>query len=215
LFPRTAIDIWQKIQGRDDVVLTVTMIEDYCFEMRDMSTGLKLRTEPYTFECLDYSEHRINCYNDIIEAARTFESVRAVSETRCNSTSSRSHAMVDLTLYKKEGDKIRKTFIRFIDLAGSERQKKTGNDKWNFQGMEGIFTNFSLLTVSKCINGLNALKKPLEDGEEIPRTVFWKEMFLTRVFMRPCFNGRAFCVFNFCISQHEANSGETWCALEF
>jgi hypothetical protein len=76
-------------------------------------------------------------------------------------------------------------------------------------------TNFSLLTLTKVVLALNKLKKPLEDGEEIPKSVPYKEFYLTRTFMRPCLHGRAYAIFNLCISKDERNSGETWCGMEF
>ena len=78
-----------------------------------------------------------------------------------------------------------------------------------------MITNSSLLVLSKCVLELNRQKKPLTDGEKIPAGVPYKEFCLTKVFLRPCFNGRAYAIFNFCISQHEQNSGETWCGMEF
>lgn len=76
-------------------------------------------------------------------------------------------------------------------------------------------TNSSLLVLSKCVLELNRINKPLSDGAKIPASVPYKEFMLTKVFLRPCFNGRSYAVFNFCISQHEQNSGETWCSMEF
>jgi hypothetical protein len=216
LFPRTAIEIWKRVQGNQGMVLTITLFEDYCFELRDMVSGGKCRldvvndNEPY-----GYSEHRLVSFSDIIKYARIVEQKRATNNTKMNQTSSRSHACMKMKLYRKEGDCSRVNFFSFIDLAGSERLRKTENTKYDFPGMEGIMTNFSLLTVTKCILALKELKRPMENGEKMPKTVPWREMFLTRVFMRPAFNGRAYAVFNFCISQHQLNSGETWCAMEF
>jgi hypothetical protein len=92
---------------------------------------------------------------------------------------------------------------------------KTGENNTSMTGIEAMITNSSLLTLSKCVLALKELKKPLADGEKIPVSVPFKEFMLTKVFLRPCFNGRAYAVFNFCISQHEQNSGETWCGMEF
>jgi len=161
-------------------------------------------------------EHRLTTFEDIINTARIVETKRAISETKMNATSSRSHAAMLIKLYKKEGEKCRVNFFQFIDLAGSERMGKTGNaPKNNMAGMEACMTNLSLLTISRCVLGLKQLKKPLANGQDIPASIPFKEFMLTKVFMRPCFNGDCYTIFNFCISQHEQNSGETWCAMEF
>lgn len=123
--------------------------------------------------------------------------------------------MMKLKLYKKEGDLVRVSFFQFIDLAGSERMGKTGTQLNEHHGIEGCMTNVSLLSISKCVNALSLLKKPLTGGEKIPPSIPYKEFLTTKVFMRPMFNGLSYAIFNFCISQHEANSGETWCSMEF
>ena len=111
--------------------------------------------------------------------------------------------MMKLKLYMKEGDQTRVSFFQFIDLAGSERLGKSSTNTNEMTDVEAMITNSSLLSVSKCILELNRLKKPLADGEKIPTSVPFKEFPLTKVFMRPCFNGRAYAIFNFCISQHD------------
>jgi hypothetical protein len=42
-----------------------------------------------------------------------------------NDTSSRTHAVIDIKVYKKDGDNFRVNVLRFMDLSGSERYGKT------------------------------------------------------------------------------------------
>jgi len=48
-----------------------------------------------------------------------------------NDSSSRSHAIVELRMYKKEGEYVHINVLRFIDLAGSERYGKKDAGKWD------------------------------------------------------------------------------------
>jgi hypothetical protein len=127
LFPRTVIDVWKKIQGTE-ACLTISLFEDYCAQVKDMSTGRTLKVDPGTNEPYGYVEHKLTTFSDIIAAARIVETKRALAETKMNAASSRSHAMMRITLYKKDGDKTRVSFFQFIDLAGSERLGKNGDN---------------------------------------------------------------------------------------
>ena len=120
-----------------------------------MSTGRVLKVDTVTNEPYGFVEHKLTTFQDIIAASRIVETKRAIAETKMNATSSRSHAMMRIKHYKKVGDTTRESFFQFIDLAGSERVGKTGLGKSNFNGMEACMTNFSLLTVSKCVLELN------------------------------------------------------------
>ena len=62
LFPRTTIDVWKKIQGNPNMYLTLSMFEDYCMEVKDMSTGRKCRIDPGTCEPDDYKEHKLETF---------------------------------------------------------------------------------------------------------------------------------------------------------
>ena len=77
-----------------------------------------------------------------------------------------------------------------------------------------MFTNYALISLSRIIRHMISMKKVVTGGEEIPPGSCWKEMCLTRV-LKSTFNGMAFTVFVYCVSQAEANGGETWCTLDF
>ena len=74
LFPRTTIDIWKKIQGNPDYVLTIAIFEDYCMEIIDLSTRKKTRICTKTNDPDGYMEYRLTEFSDIIKYARLFES---------------------------------------------------------------------------------------------------------------------------------------------
>lgn len=79
---------------------------------------------------------------------------RTVEPTAANQTSSRSHALLSVTILHQSalGTKQGKLFL--TDLAGSERAKKTKNRGKRLQ--EGAHINRSLLALGNCINALAA-----------------------------------------------------------
>ncbi len=79
---------------------------------------------------------------------------RTVEPTAANQTSSRSHALLSVTIIHSSmmGTKQGKLFL--TDLAGSERARKTKNRGKRLQ--EGAAINRSLLALGNCINALAA-----------------------------------------------------------
>ena len=69
-----------------------------------MTTGKVCKIDSVTNEPMNFVEHKLETFQDIIKLASMVETKRAVAETKSNATSSRSHAMMRLKLYKKEGD---------------------------------------------------------------------------------------------------------------
>lgn len=74
--------------------------------------------------------------------------------------------------------------------------------------------NMTLTCFAKVVDQMQDLKKPITDGKQIPRHITWKQVVITRV-LKHSFNGMAFTTFIFCCSQHEHNSGESWCTCTF
>ncbi|MCO5592865.1 hypothetical protein L7F22_046869 [Adiantum nelumboides] len=81
---------------------------------------------------------------------------RTTEPTRVNETSSRSHAILQVTVeYKVQHDShyvCRTGKLSLIDLAGSERALAT--DQRTIRSLEGANINRSLLALSSCINAL-------------------------------------------------------------
>lgn len=78
---------------------------------------------------------------------------RTMEPTAANQTSSRSHALLSITIQTRTplGTKQGRLFL--TDLAGSERAKKTKNRGKRLQ--EGAHINRSLLALGNCINALS------------------------------------------------------------
>ena len=100
---------------------------------------------------------------------------RAVGETSQNEKSSRSHAVLQIFLSKKEkkddntSDIITSKFC-LVDLAGSEGLSKSINNLDNKTKIEGSKINRSLLAFGNCINAIVAKKN-----------INWRDSKLTRI----------------------------------
>ena len=67
---------------------------------------------------------------------------------------------------------------------------------------------------AKVIANVSNLKKPLVGGEKVPDGTSYKEYPLSRILMS-MFNGSAYSIFVFCLSQHPRNSGESFSTMEW
>ena len=78
---------------------------------------------------------------------------RTQESTGANETSSRSHAVFQITVEYEERGEIRSGKLSLIDLAGSERAARTCNR--GIRMVEGANINRSLLALGNCINKLS------------------------------------------------------------
>ena len=68
----------------------------------------------------------IETTDDVFKMTRIIETERMSASTKMNDSSSRSHCVVELKLYTKDGeDKVHTNSLKFFDLAGSERASKS------------------------------------------------------------------------------------------
>eukprot|EP00792_Barthelona_sp_PAP020_P005067 TRINITY_DN2477_c0_g1_i1.p1 TRINITY_DN2477_c0_g1~~TRINITY_DN2477_c0_g1_i1.p1 ORF type:complete len:1022 (+),score=327.64 TRINITY_DN2477_c0_g1_i1:119-3184(+) len=140
------------------------------------------------------------------EALLTFQRglrLRITKSTGANETSSRSHAIFEVSVASDE-------FVGklcFVDLAGSERAQGTSNRGQRLQ--EGAAINRSLLTLGNCINAL--LKKETEQGNiHIP----FRDSKLTRL-LKSSLIGNVKSVMISCISPALTSFEETHNTLNY
>ena len=83
-----------------------------------------------------------------------------------NNSSSRTHAVCELKMYRVKDGLLYINSLKFIDLAGSERWAKAGHsgNKIDFAMLEAITTNWSLMVLSRVMVNMSKLKKPLTGG---------------------------------------------------
>lgn len=123
---------------------------------------------------------------------------RTTAATLMNLTSSRSHAIFTVTL--KHGAV--KSRFTFLDLAGSERLKKTGAS--GMRAKEGIEINKGLLALGSVINALS------ESKAHVP----YRQSKLTRL-LQDALGGNSNTFFLACVSPADTNASETLSTLKY
>ena len=103
------------------------------------------------------TEVNVNNSSDMLKILKRGNRNRTIEATGANETSSRSHAIFQLSLEYKERNsgidyEIKYSKLSLVDLAGSERASATQNR--GLRLIEGGNINRSLLTLGNCINAL-------------------------------------------------------------
>ena len=167
IYALTANDIFLYLnkpphKGQYDVYCT--FFEIYCTKVFDLFNEKKrlrvLEDHHNLVQVVGKKEEHVQTVNEVMTLIRRGMSVRTSGATSANENSSRSHAIFQITLKKKNMTKDYGK-ISLIDLAGSERGRDTQtNDKVTL--MEGAQINKSLLTLKECIRSLG------RNAEHIP-----------------------------------------------
>jgi len=140
-----------------------------------------------------------------------FKLMKLGDEQRANNIkSARSHVIMKVTIEKKNLDcsKYSKedkdiSTLTFIDLAGSERVKKSGAQYQKFDEAKAI--NLSLSSLSTCITALSSSNREL---------VPYRESKLTRI-LKPSLSGKNKTAFIVCLHQEEDEEKDTYRSLMF
>jgi len=129
---------------------------------------------------------------------------RHTGSTNMNSQSSRSHAIISIYIENNliKENKIKKSVFHIIDLAGSERQKKTGTSGNRIKEAGAI--NKSLLNLSIVISKIIKKEKPIP----------YRDSKLTHI-LRDSLGGNAKTSIIATISQLDSNIDETINTLNF
>ena len=129
---------------------------------------------------------------------------RVTAATLSNPDSSRSHALLLLTLHKhiENTGMHRASQIYLVDLCGSEKIEKTGATDERLKEAQNI--NKSLLSLGNIISALSEKKR------HIP----YRDSKLTRL-LQNCFGGNSFTSLILCCSSNSYNAGETLSTLRF
>ena len=104
----------------------------------------------------DLKKVPITSADQALEIIRKAQSRRVVAETELNEQSSRSHAIIQLTIESslttddKSRHKCRRSVMNIVDLAGSEHVGANSGSR----AKEGNNINLSLMTLTKVINQL-------------------------------------------------------------
>ena len=150
--------------------------------------------------------------NDSIELRKIINESnkrRTMASTNKNQFSSRSHAILQMTLEKRIQKKNSENNYEFyfskflfVDLAGSEKGSEKGKRR-----EEGVNINKSLFTLSSC---LNILSEKSNTGKFIP----YRDSKLTRL-LKDSLGGNILTVMLACISSCSSNYDETLSTLNY
>ena len=129
---------------------------------------------------------------------------RATAATNSNKESSRSHALIVVTIMKKMKKKgqNRTAQLYMVDLCGSEKVAKTGAEQQRLKEAQNI--NKSLLSLGNVIAAL------AEKKQHIP----YRDSKITRL-LQNCFGGNAYTSLILCCSSNSWNSTESLSSLRF
>ncbi|XP_058445584.1 kinesin-like protein KIF19 isoform X2 [Malaya genurostris] len=143
-------------ENTDNFKISLSYLEIYNELIRDLLNPggpLELREDNKGNQSVTgLSEISTSSKKEVIQLLVKGNKARSVEPTAANQTSSRSHALLSITVlnHTTVGTKQGRLFL--TDLAGSERARKTKNRGKRLQ--EGAHINRSLLALGNCINAL-------------------------------------------------------------
>ena len=126
------------------------------------STPLELREDPTRGPVVAGLTHVSVAHEDeIFKLLEEGNARRKTEETGANAASSRSHAVLEISVTRREKHRYDAAFatgkLSLVDLAGAERASETNNR--GAQLRDGANINKSLLSLANCINALGKRKK--------------------------------------------------------
>lgn len=162
----TIFDLIKTDKSSDEFEVTCSYLEVYnevIYDLLERSSGhLELREDPEQgiivagLRCI-----KVHSADKILELLNLGNSRRKTESTEVNSTSSRSHAVLEIAVKRKQRNKYRNQVMRgklaLVDLAGSERASETNSGGQKLR--DGANINRSLLALANCINALGKQQK--------------------------------------------------------
>ncbi|KAH8405043.1 hypothetical protein KR222_005558 [Zaprionus bogoriensis] len=173
IIPRTFEQIWLHINRTENFqfLVDVSYLEIYMEELRDLlkpnSKHLEVRERGSGVYVPNL--HAINCksVDDMANVMKLGNKNRTVGFTNMNEHSSRSHAifMIKIEMCDTETNTIKVGKLNLIDLAGSERQSKTGASAERLKEASKI--NLALSSLGNVISALaeNSPHVPYRDSK--------------------------------------------------
>ena len=247
IVPRACREIFSRLEKAERERNTswsvdVTMIEIYDEKVYDLLVAaetppadapeppprrpaLKVRQHPIKGPYVEGLEPRTaTSYEEIAALTALGERRRTVAATGMNETSSRAHAVTELTVTRVErrtngdGSVTReevetRSRVSLVDLAGSERVDGTGATGARLK--EGAAINKSLSALGNCVAALAEKSSARARGAgETKSVVPYRDSVLTSL-LRDCLGGNARCVMIAALSPASVNYDETLSTLRF
>jgi kinesin family protein 2/24 len=162
LYVLAAEDIFARCQENHRVF--VSLYEIYCnslFDLLNQRSALHAREDANKrINICGLTWHEIKNVKDLLRVIDRGTLQRRTGSTSANEFSSRSHAVMTISLRDEDQPKFFGC-LNVVDLAGSERAADTAaNDKQT--RLEGAEINKSLLALKECIRGLDEGKKHIQ-----------------------------------------------------
>ncbi|KAK7241302.1 microtubule motor protein [Aureococcus anophagefferens] len=218
----------RKARARREIKVTVSFLEVYNENIRDLlgscedpadvggaakeaSEFLDLREDPLKGPVVaGITEIEANSATEVMALLQRGNAKRSQHATAANEVSSRSHAVLQITVETREQAEGTRAAIQIgklslVDLAGSERAANTKNRGDRLK--EGANINRSLLTLGNCIN---ALGDKSNRGQFVP----YRDSKLTRL-LKDSLGGNCRTVMIANISASNASFEETLNTLKY
>lgn len=167
---------------------------------------LQVREQPDgTTTISDLSQHRVGSAVEILQMLSRGNTNRSVGATEMNAVSSRSHACFTIALEQQNREipeDSKCSMLRLIDLAGSERLKKTKAEGTRKE--EGVQINLGLLSLGNVISALS-------DGAG---HISYRDSKLTRI-LKDSLGGNSHTLMIACVSPADTNYEESLNTLRY
>ncbi|CAA6657620.1 unnamed protein product [Spirodela intermedia] len=155
----TIFDLIKKDESSDEFEVSCSYLEVY---NEVFFLHLELREDPEKgIVVAGLRTIKVQSADKILELLNIGNSRRKTESTEANATSSRSHAVLEITVKRKQRNNYRTQVLRgklaLVDLAGSERASETQNAGQKLR--DGANINRSLLALANCINALGKQHK--------------------------------------------------------
>eukprot|EP00656_Telonema_subtile_P054073 TRINITY_DN7973_c0_g1_i20.p1 TRINITY_DN7973_c0_g1~~TRINITY_DN7973_c0_g1_i20.p1 ORF type:complete len:587 (+),score=99.97 TRINITY_DN7973_c0_g1_i20:122-1882(+) len=214
MIPRVCMDVLRgcsNLPGHMEWDIRVSYVEIYLERVQDLlappgSKGeLNIRQDADNgLYVLNATEVPVRTIEEILELIVTGSRNRVTAETLSNPVSSRSHAILLMTVRTHDTELAQSTLAQLymVDLAGSEKQSKTGSTGTRLAEAGSI--NTSLLTLGNCIFALGT------GARHVP----YRESKLTRL-LQNSFGGNSKTSIIINCSPSDYNERETLSTLRF
>ncbi|EGC33210.1 hypothetical protein DICPUDRAFT_49064, partial [Dictyostelium purpureum] len=163
IYALAARDIFHRLETyfKDQLEVYISFFEIYGGKLFDLLNERKKlacrENENQNVVIVGLGEKQVNSPQELMTCITDGNKIRSTGSTGVNADSSRSHAILQISLKNITTNKLHGKFS-FIDLAGSERGSDTyDNDKQTRK--EGADINKSLLALKECIRALDQSSK--------------------------------------------------------
>ncbi|KAJ8982061.1 hypothetical protein NQ317_001470, partial [Molorchus minor] len=161
IYALAAADIFQEVNSMKykhlNLQISCSFFEIYIKKVCDLldnkNTLKILEDGKQQVQVVGLTEILVNSVNDVLEIIEQGNIERASGQTSANQNSSRSHAIFQIYLRKKNNAKKVHGKFSLIDLAGNERGADTFTSS-KITRLEGSEINQSLLSLKECIRAL-------------------------------------------------------------